>query len=86
VGAGAAGSFSINVLGPRIVAGNFEPGYAPVSAFLQAGRATGAACDGGRRMRFGAPPRRYLYRYRHRSFYVEHFIKDLGIALAGAPP
>lgn len=43
VGAGAAASFSINVLGPRIVKGDFAPG-----------------------------------------FYVEHFIKDLGIALAEA--
>jgi len=43
VGAGAAGSWSINNLGPRIAARNFEPG-----------------------------------------FYVEHFLKDLGIALAEA--
>jgi 3-hydroxyisobutyrate dehydrogenase len=43
VGAGAAGSFSINVLGPRIVRRDFAPG-----------------------------------------FYVEHFIKDLGIALSEA--
>jgi 3-hydroxyisobutyrate dehydrogenase len=43
VGAGAAGSWSVNNLGPRIVKGNFEPG-----------------------------------------FFVEHFIKDLGIALAEA--
>ncbi len=41
VGAGAAGSWSINNLGPRIVARNFDPG-----------------------------------------FFVEHFIKDLGIALS----
>lgn len=27
VGAGAAGSFSVNVLGPKIAAGNFEPGF-----------------------------------------------------------
>ena len=27
VGSGAAGSWSINNLGPRIVAGNFEPGF-----------------------------------------------------------
>jgi 3-hydroxyisobutyrate dehydrogenase len=40
VGKGAAGSWSINNLGPRIVAGNFAPG-----------------------------------------FFVEHFIKDMGIAL-----
>lgn len=40
VGGGAAGSWSINNLGPRIVARNFDPG-----------------------------------------FYVEHFIKDLGVAL-----
>ena len=40
IGQGAAGSWSINNLGPRIVAGNFEPG-----------------------------------------FMVDHFIKDLGIAL-----
>ena len=40
VSGGAAGSWAISNLGPRIVAGNFEPG-----------------------------------------FYVEHFIKDLGIAL-----
>ena len=38
---GAAGSWSLSNLGPRIIAGNFEPG-----------------------------------------FYVEHFIKDMGIALA----
>jgi 3-hydroxyisobutyrate dehydrogenase len=43
VGAGAAGSWSINNLGPRIVARNFDPG-----------------------------------------FFVEHFIKDMGIALAEA--
>jgi 3-hydroxyisobutyrate dehydrogenase len=43
VGAGAAGSWSINHLGPRILAGNFEPG-----------------------------------------FRIDHFIKDLGIALAEA--
>ena len=43
MGSGAAGSWSINNLGPRIVAGNFEPG-----------------------------------------FFVEHFIKDLGIALSEA--
>jgi 3-hydroxyisobutyrate dehydrogenase len=43
VGAGAAGSWSINNLGPRILAGNFEPG-----------------------------------------FRVDHFIKDLGIALTEA--
>lgn len=43
VGAGAAGSFSINQLGPRIARRDFKPG-----------------------------------------FYVEHFIKDLGIALAEA--
>jgi len=40
VGSGAAGSFSINVLGPRIVNGDLDPG-----------------------------------------FFVEHFIKDMGIAL-----
>ena len=40
VGSGAAGSWTINQLGPRMIAGDFEPG-----------------------------------------FYVEHFIKDLGIAL-----
>eukprot|EP00742_Colponemidia_sp_Colp-10_P004884 GILJ01005217.1.p1 GENE.GILJ01005217.1~~GILJ01005217.1.p1 ORF type:complete len:341 (-),score=48.36 GILJ01005217.1:277-1245(-) len=43
VGSGAAGSWSINNLGPRIVQGNFDPG-----------------------------------------FFVEHFIKDLGIALEEA--
>ena len=45
IGKGAAGSWSINNLGPRIVAGNYDPG-----------------------------------------FFVEHFIKDMGIALdeAGA--
>lgn len=41
VGSGAAGSWSLNNLGPRIIKGNFDPG-----------------------------------------FYVEHFIKDMGIALA----
>jgi 3-hydroxyisobutyrate dehydrogenase len=41
VGSGAAGSWSLNNLGPRIIAGNFEPG-----------------------------------------FIVEHFLKDMGIALA----
>ncbi len=40
VGAGAAGSFSVNVLGPRMIKRDFDPG-----------------------------------------FFVEHFIKDLGIAL-----
>src|SRR5439155_26820884 len=40
VGSGAAGSWSLNNLGPRIIARNFEPG-----------------------------------------FFVEHFIKDMGIAL-----
>ncbi|MBN2448961.1 MAG: NAD(P)-dependent oxidoreductase [Lentisphaeria bacterium] len=40
IGKGAAGSWSINNLGPRIVAGNYDPG-----------------------------------------FFVEHFIKDMGIAL-----
>jgi 3-hydroxyisobutyrate dehydrogenase len=43
VGVGAAGSWSLNNLGPRIIARNFEPG-----------------------------------------FFVEHFIKDMGIALAEA--
>ena len=43
VGSGAAGSWSLSNLGPRIIAGNFDPG-----------------------------------------FYVEHFIKDMGIALAEA--
>ena len=43
VGVGAAGSWSLNNLGPKIIAGNFEPG-----------------------------------------FYVEHFLKDMGIALAEA--
>lgn len=43
VSTGAAGSKALEVLGPRIMAGNFEPG-----------------------------------------FYVEHFIKDMGIALAEA--
>lgn len=43
VGGGAAGSWSLNNLGPRIVKGDFEPG-----------------------------------------FFVEHFIKDMGIALAEA--
>lgn len=43
VGSGAAGSWSLNNLGPRIIAGRFEPG-----------------------------------------FYVEHFLKDMGIALAEA--
>ncbi len=43
VGSGAAGSWSLNNLGPRIIAGNFDPG-----------------------------------------FYVEHFLKDMGIALAEA--
>jgi 3-hydroxyisobutyrate dehydrogenase len=43
VSIGAAGSKALEVLGPRILAGNFEPG-----------------------------------------FYVEHFIKDMGIALAEA--
>jgi 3-hydroxyisobutyrate dehydrogenase len=41
VGSGAAGSWSLNNLGPRMIAGNFEPG-----------------------------------------FFVEHFLKDLAIALA----
>jgi 3-hydroxyisobutyrate dehydrogenase len=41
VGSGAAGSWSLNNLGPRIIAGNFDPG-----------------------------------------FFVEHFLKDMGIALA----
>jgi 3-hydroxyisobutyrate dehydrogenase len=43
VGSGAAGSWSLNNLGPRVIAGNFEPG-----------------------------------------FFVEHFLKDMGIALAEA--
>jgi 3-hydroxyisobutyrate dehydrogenase len=43
VGSGAAGSWSLANLGPRIIANRFEPG-----------------------------------------FYVEHFIKDMGIALAEA--
>jgi len=43
VSTGAAGSKALQVLGPRIIAGNYEPG-----------------------------------------FYVEHFIKDMGIALAEA--
>jgi 3-hydroxyisobutyrate dehydrogenase len=43
VSTGAAGSWSLNNLGPRIIAGNFEPG-----------------------------------------FFVEHFLKDMGIALAEA--
>jgi 3-hydroxyisobutyrate dehydrogenase len=43
VGSGAAGSWSLNNLGPRMIAGNFEPG-----------------------------------------FFVEHFIKDMAIALAEA--
>ncbi len=43
VGGGAAGSFSLNVLGPRIVKGDLEPG-----------------------------------------FFVEHFVKDMGIALSEA--
>lgn len=43
VGKGAAGSWAINTLGPRIVAGDFDPG-----------------------------------------FFVEHFIKDMGIALEEA--
>ena len=43
VGSGAAGSWSLNNLGPRMIAGNFEPG-----------------------------------------FLVEHFLKDMGIALAEA--
>ena len=43
VGTGAAGSWSLNNLGPRMIAGNFEPG-----------------------------------------FFVEHFLKDMGIALAEA--
>ncbi len=41
IGSGAAGSWSLNNLGPRMIAGNFDPG-----------------------------------------FYVEHFLKDMGIALA----
>ena len=43
IGSGAAGSWSINNLGPRIIRGDFSPG-----------------------------------------FYVDHFIKDMGIALAEA--
>jgi 3-hydroxyisobutyrate dehydrogenase len=43
IGGGAAASWSLNTLGPRIIDGNFEPG-----------------------------------------FFVEHFIKDMGIALAEA--
>ncbi len=43
VGSGAAGSWCLNNLGPRMIAGNFEPG-----------------------------------------FFVEHFLKDMGIALAEA--
>jgi 3-hydroxyisobutyrate dehydrogenase len=43
VGSGAAGSWSLNNLGPRMIAGNFDPG-----------------------------------------FFVEHFLKDMGIALAEA--
>ena len=43
VGSGAAGSWSLTNLGPRMIAGNFEPG-----------------------------------------FFVEHFLKDMGIALAEA--
>jgi 3-hydroxyisobutyrate dehydrogenase len=41
VGSGAAGSWALNNLGPRMIAGNFDPG-----------------------------------------FFVEHFVKDMGIALA----
>ena len=41
VSSGAAGSWSLNNLGPRMIAGNFDPG-----------------------------------------FFVEHFLKDMGIALA----
>ncbi|WP_435006732.1 NAD(P)-dependent oxidoreductase [Tundrisphaera lichenicola] len=41
IGSGAAGSWSLNNLGPRMIAGNFDPG-----------------------------------------FFVEHFLKDMGIALA----
>lgn len=41
VGGGAAGSWSLNMLGPRILSGNFDPG-----------------------------------------FFVEHFLKDMGIALS----
>src|SRR5205085_5507032 len=43
VASGAAGSWSLSNLGPRIIAGNFDPG-----------------------------------------FFVEHFLKDMGIALAEA--
>jgi len=43
IGGGAAGSFQLNVMGPRIVKGDFAPG-----------------------------------------FFIEHFLKDLGIALAEA--
>jgi 3-hydroxyisobutyrate dehydrogenase len=43
VASGAAGSWSLSNLGPRIIAGNFEPG-----------------------------------------FFVDHFVKDMGIALAEA--
>jgi 3-hydroxyisobutyrate dehydrogenase len=43
VASGAAGSWSLSNLGPRIIAGNFDPG-----------------------------------------FFVEHFVKDMGIALAEA--
>jgi 3-hydroxyisobutyrate dehydrogenase len=43
VSSGAAGSWSLSNLGPRMIAGNFEPG-----------------------------------------FFVEHFLKDMGIALAEA--
>ena len=57
VGGGAAGSWSLNNLGPRLLAGNFEPGFY-VEHFLKDMR---IALDESRRMRLALPrpgPRR----------------------------
>jgi len=51
VGAGAAGSWSINNLGPRIVARNFEPGFF-VDHFV---KDMGIALDEARRMKLSLP-------------------------------
>jgi 3-hydroxyisobutyrate dehydrogenase len=51
VGSGAAGSWSLNNLGPRMIAGNFEPGFF-VEHFLKDMR---IALDESRRMNLSLP-------------------------------
>jgi 3-hydroxyisobutyrate dehydrogenase len=82
VGSGAAGSWSLNNLGPRMIAGNFEPGFF-VEHFLKDMR---IALDESRRMNLCLPGlalAEQLYRAVAAQGYARKGTHALMLALAG---